>query len=311
MRFFDLRGGSAVPYIPVPTLLCVGNFDGVHLGHRQLIERARSHLDALALDGKEKPAFGVWFFDSSSYKGQDQLCTLEEKLAIFASLGLEYAAVAEFNEMRYLSPTEFVSEILIEKCRCRHAVCGENFRFGRGAVGDAAELCRLMGGNATIVPLLSHGGDIVSSSRIRLLLSGGDILGANALLGGYYSICESVVHGKGLGRTLGMPTINQYPTRKPLLLSNGVYATLCTLDGVRYLGVTNIGVRPTTDADGVKNAETYLLDYTGECYGRLVNVEFIARLRDEVHFSELSELTAQVAMDIENARALLGSMGKL
>lgn len=309
MRFFDLRGGSAVPYIPVPTLLCVGNFDGVHLGHRQLIERARSCFDALVRGGDEELAFGVWFFDSSSYKGQDQLCTLEEKLAIFASLGLEYAAVAEFNEMRYLSPTEFVSEILAEKCRCRHAVCGENFRFGRGAVGDAAELCRLMRGNATVVPLLSLGGDIVSSSRIRLLLSGGEIGTANALLGGHYSLCESVVHGKELGRAIGMPTINQYPTRKPLLLSNGVYATLCTLDGVRYLGVTNVGVRPTTDADGMKNVETYLLDYSGDCYGSVVNVEFIARLRDEIHFSDLSELTAQVAVDIENARALLKSKG--
>lgn len=309
MRFFDLKGGSAVPYIPVPTLLCVGNFDGVHLGHRQLIERARSCLDALTLGGEEKLAFGVWFFDSSSYKGQDQLCTLEEKLTIFASLGFEYAAVAEFNEMRYLSPVEFVSEILIGNCRCRHAVCGENFRFGRGAAGDAAELCRLMGGNATVVPLLSLGGDIVSSSRIRLLLSCGEIDAANALLGGHYSICEIVVHGKELGRTLGVPTINQYPTRKPLLLSNGVYATLCTLDGVRYLGVTNVGIRPTTDTNGVKNAETYLLDYTGECYGRLVNVEFIARLRDEMHFSDLSELSAQVGTDIENARALLKNKG--
>ncbi len=305
MRFFDLKAGTSVPAIPSPSLLCVGNFDGVHLGHRQLVARTLAELDfRRSAFPSEDTVGGVWLFESPSYKTSDVLCTLEEKLEIFASLGLEYAAVAEFSEMRELSPEAFVRDILRGECRCVGAVCGENFRFGKNAAGDAARLCELMDDAATVVPLLSFGGETVSSSRIRDLLLCGDIARANELLGGRYSICEPVLHGKELGRTLGIPTINQRPTAKRLLLSDGVYSTLCTLDGKEYLGVTDVGVRPTTDRDGEKSAETFLIDYSGDCYGKSVRVEFLERIRDEKKFSDLDELAAQIRCDIDRAMNL-------
>lgn len=303
MRFFDLRTDAPVPAIPSASLLCVGNFDGVHLGHRQLVARTLDEVAARrSAFPREEIASGVWLFESASYKTSDVLCTLEEKLEVFASLGLEYAAVAEFREMRELSPEDFVHDVLRGECHCVGAVCGENFRFGKNAAGDAARLCELMYGAATVVPLLSLGGETVSSSRIRNLLLSGDIVRANELLGGRYSICEPVVHGKELGRTLGIPTINQHPTKKRLLLPDGVYSTLCTLDGKEYLGVTDVGVRPTTDRDGEKSVETFLIGYSGDCYGETVRVEFLERIRDEKKFSDLDELSAQIRRDIDRTR---------
>lgn len=301
MRFYDLRAGESIRELPSPSLLCVGSFDGVHLGHRQLVERT---LDLVTMRRAVDPSTvgGVWLLDSSAYKGCEQLCTLDERLALFAELGLEYAVVADFSEVRDLSPEEFVHGILMGQCRCVGAVCGENFRFGKNASAGAAELSHLMDGQVDVVPLLSVGGETVSSTRIRELLLSGDIERANTLLGSHYSICETVVHGKHLGHTLGIPTANQYPTAKTLLLPSGVYSTVCTVDGKRYLGVTDVGIRPTTDVRGVKRAETYLISYSGDCYGKTVKVEFLERLRDEIKFSGLDELVAQIRRDIDSTK---------
>ena len=201
--------------------------------------------------------------------------------------------------MKSLSPESFVIDVLQTECKCVHAVCGENFRFGSKAAGDSNSLKELMNGNATVVPLMAVDGDkIISSTYIRELLAEGNIKKANSLLGENYTVYETVIHGKALGRTLGIPTINQNVKGKQFILKNGIYSTLCTFDGVTYQGVTNVGVRPTVDDDGHKNMETHIIGFNGDCYGKSVKVEFVHRVRNEMKFDSLEDLKAQIQRDI-------------
>lgn len=305
MRYIDLKTKGEIESLPSDSVLCIGNFDGVHIGHRQLVDAVLSSYRMLS--GERDVICGAWFFDSSSYKSMRDIFTVEEKLDIFAELGLEYAVIADFDEVRGLSPNRFVNEILRTDCRCIHAVCGENFRFGAMAAGDAVMLSEMMLGNATIVPLLSFRGDTVSSTRIRELLEKGLVEEASLLLGSRYSVCERIVHGKALGRTIGIPTINQNITQKELLISRGTYATVCTLRGERYYGVTNFGTRPTVESSERKNLETYIIDFSGDCYGEDVKIEFASRLRDEMRFDSVESLRDQIEKDIESTRSYFAS----
>lgn len=298
MKFIDLKTKVEATFIPFPTILCIGDFDGVHLGHRQLVA---SVLTQMQKEKQEHPnvVSGAWFFDSNTYKAAREIYTIEEKLNVFASLGLDYAIIADFDEMKSLSPESFVYDVLQSKCNCIHAVCGENFRFGAKAAGNSNALKSMMNGNATVVPLLSVDGDkIISSTYIRELLAEGNIKKANSLLGENYTVYETVIHGKALGRTLGIPTINQNVQGKQFILKNGIYSTICTVEGKKYFGVTNVGVRPTVDDNGHKNMETYIIDFDGDCYGKMVKVEFVHRVRDEMKFDSLNALKTQIQKDI-------------
>ena len=298
MRFIDLKTRVEATFISPPTVLCIGDFDGVHLGHRQLVASVLQQINELK---NEYPnvVSGAWFFDSNAYKAAREIYTIEEKLNVFASLGLDYAIIADFDEMKSLSPESFVYDVLQSKCNCIHAVCGENFRFGSKAAGDSNALKNMMNGNATVVPLLSVDGDkIISSTYIRELLAQGNIKKANSLLGENYTVYETVIHGKALGRTLGIPTINQNVQGKQFILKNGIYSTICTVEGKKYFGVTNVGFRPTVDDDGHKNMETYIIGFDGDCYDKMVKVEFLHRVRDEMKFDSLDALKFQIQKDI-------------
>ena len=302
MRFINLKTRVETSSIDVPTVLCIGDFDGVHLGHRQLVASVLDKHNHLK-NQYSALASGAWFFDSNSYKAAREIYTIEEKLNVFASLGLDYAIIAEFDEMKSLPPETFVNEVLQIGCKCVHAVCGENFRFGAKAAGDSNMLKKLMNQNATVVPLLVlDDATVISSTYIRTLLAEGDIQKANYLLGEYYTICETVIHGKALGRTLGIPTINQNIQGKQFILKNGIYATLCTVDGIKYHGVTNLGLRPTVDDDGHKNIETHIIDFNEDCYGKNVKIEFVSRIRDEIKFESVEALKCQIQRDVQSAK---------
>lgn len=298
MKFIDLRTRAEVAFIPHPIVLCIGDFDGVHIGHRQLVDAVLQKKNELEHSFEELCA-GAWFFDSNLYKSQDEIYSVNEKLDVFSELGLQYAIIADFNEMKSLTPSDFVLDVLQNGCCCVHAVCGENFRFGSKASGDAAMLKNLMQDNATVVPLLKAEQTVVSSTYIRSLLSEGDIEKVNELLETRYSITETVVHGKALGRKLGIPTINQNVNYKKLILKNGIYATICTVDDKQYYGVTNVGVRPTVENTASQNVETFLINYDGDCYDKNVKVEFCNKLRDEMKFENVDALKAQILCDIE------------
>ncbi len=301
IKFINLHTMTEEATIQAEAVLCLGNFDGVHIGHRQLVASVSENHKALKT---QYPALvtGAWFFDSGSYKHADDIYSLEEKLSVFASLGLDYAIIASFDEMKSLSPYDFVEHVLKRDCKCVHAVCGENFRFGAKASGDCETLNELMSGNVTVVPLLSiDEGDtsiVISSTYIRSLLEIGNISLGNKLLGENYSVCEAVLHGKKLGRTIGIPTINQIPNGKKIILKSGIYATVCTLDDKKYYGVTNVGIRPTVEDNGRKNIETFIIDYNGDCYGKSVKIEFIERIRDEMKFEDINALKNQINKDI-------------
>ena len=298
MRFIDLKTKIEVSTITHPTVLCLGNFDGVHIGHRQLVDEVlKKHRTITNIESSV--VTGAWFFDSNFYKNTDEIYSLDEKLNVFTSLGIDYAIIADFNDMKSLSPTNFVNDILIKQCNCVHAVCGENFRFGAKAAGDSHTLIQLMNGNATIVPLLTTDNNVISSTYIRCLLSSGDIEKANALLSANYSITETVIYGKQLGRKLGIPTINQNIESKTLILKNGIYSTICTIDNKKYFGVTNVGMRPTVDLNASKNIETHILDFQEDCYGKAITVEFVHRIRDEIKFNNIDDLKARIQKDIE------------
>ena len=301
MKVINLKTKTELCAISQPTVLCIGNFDGVHLGHRQLVDEVLDKHSALK-NIYPNLASGAWFFDSNFYKNTREIYSLDEKLEVFTDLGLDYAIIADFNDMKSLSPSDFVTQVLKNQCKCVHAVCGENFQFGAKAMGSSSDLFELMEHNATVVSLLTKDNTIISSTYIRSLLENGDVEKANMLLAANYSITETVVKGKQLGRKLGLPTINQNTKNKDLILKNGIYSTICTIDNDKYYGITNVGIRPTVDNNQVKNIETHIINFQGDCYGKKVKIEFVSRVRDEIKFNNVEELKSQIQRDIQTAK---------
>ncbi len=293
----------AVSALPHASVLCLGNFDGIHLGHRRLVDVVLRTKESLAVHGT-KVAAGVWFFRTApseflTGRCQPKIMSEQEKLRSFSDLGLDYAFLADFEELHTLSPEEFVKTVLQKECRCLFAVCGFNYRFAYKGTGDADTLVRLMDGQAHVVECLSLDGDIVSSTRIRALLTNGDVAAAARLLGSPYTLTAPVIHGKRLGRTLGVPTVNQHFPESAVLPKNGIYITSTELDGKSYPSVSNIGIRPSVEITDKVNCETHILGFDGDLYGKTLTVSFRERLRDELTFSSLEALTRQIQEDIQ------------
>lgn len=305
-----LSDGDAFKY---PVVLCLGNFDGVHIGHRALIDRTLKIAEDMKPSCPEILS-GAWFFSRStkaylSGNAHAELTPLDEKLELLRTLGVELAFVADFETLKDLSPEEFVYRILKELCNCRFAVCGYDFRFGKQALGDAAALCSYLSGSCDIVDCVRCGTLPASSSSIREYLYEGDVEAAAKMLGRPYSLTSSVVHGKQLGRTLGFPTANLVFPEDKLIPKYGVYATLVKLKDSEktYIGVSNIGKNPTVNDKGKGDVtcETYILDFSGDIYGKEISVEFRKMLRPERKFPSLEELTSAISHNADQARALL------
>lgn len=300
LQCISLADGKEVQ-IPHRTLLCLGNFDGVHIGHRRLIAEA---LD-LRRDWFPNAALCVFCFrmpsgDYLSDSPLPHLSTLSQKLALFAECGVEYAVLCDFSEIRALSPEDFVRRVLIESCNAVAAVCGFNYRFGKGGAGKPKLLGELL--PTSICAEVRDGDETVSSTRIRRLIADGKLEDANRLLGRPFAIASPVIHGKSLGHKLGFPTINQSFPHRMLIPPHGVYVTECRVDGQCYRGVSNVGVRPTVDDHAAPNCETHLLNCNADLYGKPATVSFLKFLRAERKFDSLEELQSQVAADIQAAR---------
>lgn len=305
VRSYDLHRGAYVTLPDKPFVLALGNFDGVHSAHRALLMRA------VRLAHDRGCMSAAWCFDppSSSYLGSTAtLSTTEEKLALFAECGLDYACLADFPALREYSPSDFIETVLKQNARAVHVVCGFHFRFGKGGAGDAELLKRAFDVSGVDIlppiclPLDGHE-TVISASAVRTALLGGDTKTATRLLGRPYSLTAPVVHGKALGRTLGIPTINQNVPDGKLMPLDGIYATRVWIEGKYYIGVTNIGHRPTVDRlDATVNCETHILDFDHDLYGKTVTIEFHHRLRDEKKFNSLDELKTAVHGDIAAAK---------
>lgn len=283
---------NAVPGV----CISIGKFDGLHLGHRRLIEEMRrSGLPGMLLSVEQQPA-------------ERGILTEDECRALAAELGIQQFEIWPLTEEnRQMSPRTFVRDILISKYHAKQIVVGEDFRFGRDRTGDAATLRKIAsdcGVRCTICPMVIRDGTHVSSSRIRGLINEGNMLEAAELLGEPYFIRGTVEKGKQLGRTIGFPTVNLLPPASKILPPFGVYSTETNVHGTVYRSVTNIGDNPSVH-DGIVHPvtiETHILDFNEELYGETIRVSFLARLRGQETFASLEELQQQLKKDIASVR---------
>ncbi len=303
-KIIDLHTGREASF-RAPLVLCLGTFDGVHLGHRALIEET---VNQKALLSKHYPDIlgGAWCFsqppaDFLFEKATPRITQLDAKLELFAESGLDVAVVGDFAALRSFSPRDFVKTVLAEKCHCIKSICGFNFTFGKNALGTPDDLSALECGNV-LVPPVKIGGETVSSSAIRRFIESGELEKGAEMLGRNYSFTLPVVHGKTLGRKLGAPTLNQTIPEGFLIPSFGVYATRATVGGKTYCALTNVGTNPTVSDDKTVKCETHILGFSGDIYGEKVKTEFLHKLRGEMKFSGKEELAAAIAADIRAAK---------
>lgn len=283
------------------SILALGTFDGVHMAHKRLIE------EAVALKGKlSSDAVGAWCFEKSPaslIKGIEilTLTEKEEKIRLLLESGADFVLCAKFEDFRAMSAEDFINDVLISTLNCVGTVCGYDHRFGYMGAGNSSLLESIFGKEKTVtVPKVTLGGEEVSSTAIREYIKAGNIEAANKMLTRPISFTSHVTSGKRLGRKLGFPTANQPIPSGYSSLRRGVYATRCVFeDGQSFIGVSNIGVRPSIESgdDHVLNAETYIVGFEGELYGKLITLELWAYLRDEMKFSSLDELQAAIEED--------------
>lgn len=292
---------SALPH--AKNVLALGTFDGVHAAHAALLSCAKDLKRELGDVGA-----GVWCFSDSpaaSIIGEKipQLLSLEDKVDLMLETGIDFVAVADFSDYRDTLPQDFVTEVLIANLGCVGAVCGFNHRFGQGGRGDSELLKGLLGQNSVIVvDPITYNGETVSSTAIREHISNGNIATANKMLSRAYALKAEVVKGKKLGRKLNFPTANQYFPKNSVVPKYGIYATRCIIDGNSYVGVSNVGIRPTiTDGSDSHraNCETYILDFADDLYGKEITVEFHEYLREERKFDSVDALREQIGRDRE------------
>ncbi len=291
---------------PDTTVLTIGNFDGVHLGHRALLARlketaAREKLLSTVLTFEPHPRE---FFAPESAPAR--LSTLREKLELIADEGVALAYVCHFNaRFAALSAEEFIERILVDSLRVKHLTIGDDFCFGAGRRGNFAMLRQAgehHGFQVEAMDSVTLEGERASSSAVRAALAAGDMDHAARLLGRTYSIDGRVVHGDKMGRHLGFATANiRIKHVKPPLM--GVFAVeVHGLTGGPHKGVANLGIRPSVNKAPRPILEVHLFDFSTDIYGAHLNVRFLNKLRNEVHFPNFEALKAQIANDVETAR---------
>ncbi|MBQ7670729.1 MAG: riboflavin biosynthesis protein RibF [Clostridia bacterium] len=296
IRYTDLKTGADVCSLP-PFIAALGDFDGVHIGHKKVI------LDAIDASKSKGISTVVWFFADSPKADGERLTVIEEKNELFASLGADFSASEEFSAVKDMSCESFVKDYL-EPLGCRGVACGYNFRFGKGAAGDVTTLealCKEAGMTFCVSPPVTSGGVGVSSTKIREFLASGDAESAAEMLGRPYSVKGQVEHGRTLGAKIGFPTVNQYFAPGKMIPRHGVYFSYTTVDGKTYPSVSNVGSRPTVGGHSCR-IETHILDLERELYGKVVEVSLVKFHRPEIAFSGIGELSAKIAADREAAK---------
>ena len=293
----------------VHPVLALGNFDGLHRGHRKILDRMRRVAD-------ERGATSVIMtFDPHPPrvvrpdKAPPLLMTKAQKLEAIAAAGVQGAAIVRFTPaLSNWEPETFVRSVLVDWLRVAEVWVGANFLFGHDRTGNFSML-RLLGARygfkAEKIDPVRYKDFVVSSTRVRRLVSEGRVDEAGALLGHHYFLDGTIVRGDARGRTIGFPTANLC-TDNELLPPHGVYATTARIDGIVHPSVTNIGTRPTVDTSGRTVIETHVFDFDRDLYGKTVRISFVQRLRDERAFASLDELRAQISEDAATARRLLG-----
>lgn len=285
-----------------PAVIALGMFDGVHLGHRALLTRAvkvAKEMDALSV------AYTFSNHPRSVFAQTPKLLSTEqERRSCIKKLGLDRVQMEVFDkETAMLSPEAFV-ERLQEQYDVRAFVVGFNYTFGQGAKGTPETLSEIGETHSFAVHVISpvlFKGDTVSSTRIRQLITTGELEDANNMLTEPYALTGTVVKNRRIGTTLGFPTANIQPPAEKALPATGIYVTSVLHEGRSYEAVTNVGTNPTVNGSAL-TIETYLLDYEGDLYGKVLSVSFLQRLRDEIRFDSKEELVLQIKQDVIDAR---------
>lgn len=296
-----LRDGGGL-VASAPTAVALGFFDGVHLGHAEVIKAAvRQGIQTVVVTFSHNPGKVV-----NGHPVPEITCRpLKEK--ILESMGADGIVYLEFDKVRDMEPRRFI-EMLRAIFSVKYISAGFNYRFGKGAaagVRELEEICAPLGIAVCPVAPVSAEGQTLSSTRIRALIESGEVSGAARLLGRPFAFYGEIVHGRRLGRTLGMPTINQLLPPPQLLPRFGVYASVVNISGKEWTAVTNVGVKPTISDNNEPLAETYIPGFEGDLYGRILQVDLMDFLRPEIHFAGLDELKEQMKKDTEKAQKLL------
>ncbi|MEI6269638.1 MAG: bifunctional riboflavin kinase/FAD synthetase [Methylococcaceae bacterium] len=310
-----IRGLSHLEPFKNGCVLSIGNFDGLHLGHRAVIKKLAERGKALGLPVvimTFEPQPLEYFLGDNA---PSRLMCLREKVLEFTKLPVDNLLMVRFN--RYFAncdAEQFIDDILINKLNVKHLVIGDDFHFGKARRGNFAmlkEKGKLYGFNVEDTGSCQVEGLRISSTLIRDALGAGDLIQAEKLLGHCYSVCGRVAHGEKLGRTIGYPTANIKMFRKNTPV-NGVFAvTMTGIDGLELEGVANVGTRPTVDGGSKVVLETYLFDFDKEIYGRYVEVRFKQKIRDEIRFQSLEQLKAQIEKDVAEAKNIFAEIKKL
>ncbi len=304
MKIFEYTKGFTPPM--GKCVLALGLFDGMHVAHRDLLSCGRQVAEEMGLP------FGIFTFanEGGIKSSAPKIYDTRQKLVLAERAGAEFAIIASFESLSGMTPEDFVRDTLVRDCGTEVAVAGFNFRFGKGAAGDAQTLVQLMeseGKHGIIREEIKLGGATVSSSIIRTFISLGNMHEVKKLLGAPYSVTGTVCHGDGRGKELGLPTVNTDIPVGRVLPANGVYRSAVPIDGRIYNAVTNIGTCPTFGERRV-HAETYILDFDGDLYDREIEVFLLAFLRKERKFKSQSDLILQIKLDISSTNTKNGDI---
>ncbi len=281
------------------TAVALGIFDGIHKGHRAVLERT--------IEAKSSglvPA--VFTFNTQSIRTKHDepyqfIMTDSEKIQTLDEMGIAYVCSPDFETLKEMSAEDFVRLILIEKIKAKAVVCGPEFRFGKDALCGYSELRQFgkkYGFEVFLIEPFIIDDIPVSSSYIKELIKNGDVGKAEMFLGRSPSVYGEVIHGNEIGRTIDFPTINQAFYENQIIPKFGVYASQTLVSGKSYRSVTNIGVKPTVENNGKPVCETHLLDFSGDIYGSTVRVTLLEYIRGECRFGSLDELKEQIGKDI-------------
>ena len=271
--------------------LSLGTFDGVHIGHRAVLDMPKN-CRRIAVTFEIPP--------KAVFSGKKELImTAEDKISALKNIGIDEVLILDFNAVKDMEPQDFLLD-LWNRYKPQFISCGFNYRFGKNAMGDTSllkQFCDEKGIEFCVSEPVKSNGETVSSSNIRDLLKNGEIAKANNLLTLPFSFEGEVIKGAQRGRSIGFPTINQKYPEELVKLKFGVYKTRVIFDGESHIGITDIGIRPTFENDFVIS-ETYIKDYSGDLYGKKIRIEPIEFIREEKKFSGLDELKQQINEDL-------------
>lgn len=296
----DIIAETSEFYIEKETAVAIGKFDGIHLGHRRLMD------EILALKERGLTAC-VFTFDpppSVLFGGDNvMLSTRDEKRRMFETMGIDILVEFPMNKETAATPPErFISDYLVKQMNTKYIVAGTDISFGDKGMGNAQLLEKLADRYGYKVKLIDKvtisGGEEISSSLVRRCVESGDMEKVKELLGSDYCVSGEIVHGNALGHTLGFPTINIYPDENKQLPPNGVYTSVCFIEGKWYNSVSNVGRKPTVGGEVRTGVESYLYDFDGDLYGKFANIYLEKFCRPEQKFANIDALKAQLQLDI-------------